>query len=340
MILILAGNPNLKTISSVIYFVKASFEQSIEKVCFMDDKDNSLRDKEGHSIEGQRNDIVRHYIGSKANIESQLIEKSDLHIEIPKMLSKHLQLYGEEQIVIDLTNGTKYISNVLYASASLSKIRKLFFLYVPREKQDELPENLTANDYIIDIISPLENIEAIGRHTYFEVIYYREKAGEITNAFQAVNFDNSFLKNMSGAQISSAISHYFLGNYSISISTLGQIVEELSFELCKIIKNRAKGKITERVPKKFNDTIGWLTAQFCDPLRGKENKSLLDYEEDLKTLQNIDKLIDVVRLYRNLSSHGYDFLRSKSEAGFILNNCLYLFKLVIQSGVLNDLSTV
>jgi hypothetical protein len=127
MILILSGNPNLGTIRNVIYFVNNYFDQQINKICFVDSNE-TLNDREGKSLESERNNIVRRYIGSKIAIESQVIEKNDLHIDIPKMLSNHLKIYGEDNIVIDLTNGTKYISNVLYASASLSKIKNLFFL--------------------------------------------------------------------------------------------------------------------------------------------------------------------------------------------------------------------
>jgi predicted CoA-binding protein len=334
MILILSGNPNLKTIRSVVYFANAHFEGGIDKVCFIDDADLSLKDAEGKSIEGQRNDIVRQYVGRKVKIESQVIEKSCLHAEIPKMLSGHLHSHGREEVVIDLTNGTKYISSVLYASASLSKISKLFFLSVPRDKQDVLPENLAQADYTIDVISPLENIEAIGKYAYFEIVYFREKAQDVIAMFKAAQFKSSFLRNMFEPQINSAISSYFHGNYSDSISSMGHIIEELTLELCDRIKQRAQGQIKVAVPKEFSHGIGWLTAQFCDPLRGKQNTGLLDYEEALKTLQNLDKLLEVVRVYRNLSSHPYDFLRGKPEANFILNNCLYVFQLIGQTDIL------
>src|SRR5262245_16552149 len=110
MILILSGNPNLGTIRNVIYFVNNYFDKQIDKICFLDSNE-TLNDREGKSLESERNNIVRRYIGSKIVIESQVIEKNDLHIDIPKMLSNHLKIYGENHIVIDLTNGTKYISN-------------------------------------------------------------------------------------------------------------------------------------------------------------------------------------------------------------------------------------
>lgn len=74
MILILSGNPNLKTIQNVIYFVNNYFNQKIDKVCFIDSGE-TLKDREGKSIESERNNTVRHYIGSKVVIESQIIEK-------------------------------------------------------------------------------------------------------------------------------------------------------------------------------------------------------------------------------------------------------------------------
>ncbi|MEW6456731.1 MAG: hypothetical protein AB1410_08490 [Acidobacteriota bacterium] len=333
MELIISGNPNLRTIRSVIYFAHLHYNQQIEKVYFID-SEGFLYDRDSNSLEGQRNEIVRKYIKSDVKIESRFIKKEDLHQEIPRLLSEQLRIYDKEQIVVDLTNGTKYISNILYASASLSKIRNLFFLFIPSDKQYELPENLNKDDYIIDVISPLESLESIGKHAYFEIIYYKDKAEAAIRAFRGVRFRESFLKNNFEFGINSAIDNYFLGKYPETIGALGQIVESFSLETCPKIKQLAKGKITAKSPPDFNDSISWLRSNFCDPIRGKRNKNLDDYEEELKLLQNIDKIIDFVRVYRNLSSHPYPFLRGQEEARMILNATFYLLTLIRDSGVL------
>jgi len=333
MELIIPGNPNLRTIQSVIYFAHLHYNQRIEKVYFID-SEGSFSDSKGNSLEGQRNEIVRKYIKKDVKIESRLLKKEVLHHEIPRVLSEQLRIYDKDQIVVDLTNGTKYISNILYASASLSKITNLFFLFVPREKQNELPENLNECDYIIDVISPLEGLESIGNHAYFEIIYYKDKAEAAINSFRSISFRENFLQNNFEFEINSAVDNYFLGRYPETIRGLGQIVESFSLELCPKIKQRAKGKITAKSPTNFNDSISWLCSNFCNPIRGKINKGIDDYEKELKLLQNIDKIIDFVRVYRNLSSHPYTFLRGQEEARMILNTTFYLLTLIKDSGVL------
>jgi len=333
MELIISGNPNLRTIQSVIYLAYLHYNGQIEKVYFID-SEGSLYDKDGNSLEGQRNEIARKYIKSDVKIESRFVKKEDLHQEIPRLLSEQLKTYAKDQIVVDLTNGTKYISNILYASASLSKIRNLFFVFIPSDKQYELPENLNKDDYTIDVISPLESLESIGKHAYFEIIYYKDKAEAAITSFKGVRFRESFLKNNFDFGINSVIDNYFLGKYPETIGVLGQILESFSLEICPKIKQLAKGKITAKSPTDFNDSISWLRSNFCDPIRGKRNKNLDDYEEKLKLLQNIDKIIDFARVYRNLSSHPYPFLRGQEEARMILNTTFYLLTLIRDSGVL------
>ena len=333
MELILSGNPNINTIRSVIYFANLSFDKKLEKVYFFDSKE-SLYDKKGEPIEHIRSELIRHYIARNVKIESIVLEKEKLHQEIPKLISEQLKIYDKDKMIVDLTNGNKYVSSILYASASLSKIKNLFFLYIPLNKHDELPENLNKDEYVIDVVSPLENLESIGKNTHFEIIYYKEEAEEIINSFNKYNLESSFLRNTFKNQMCSAIDNYFLGKYSDSIGNLGQIIEEISLEICPKIKNFARGKITNKLPNDFNNSILWLHQNFSEKLRRKRNENLDDFEEKLKLIQNIDKIIDVIRVYRNLNNHPYDFLRSKDEAKMIIDNTLYLLKLIIKTGVL------
>jgi len=332
MLLIIPGNPNLKTIRNVIYFANNNYDRKITHVFFIDTK-QSLYDRENKPLECRRNSIVRQYI-PKARIESSLHEKGELHVEIPKILSEKLKLFDEENIIVDLTNGNKYISNILYASASLSKISKLFFIFVDPSKQEENPENLNTTDYSIEVVSALENLESIGKYTFFEITYYKDASEQLVYNFNDIGFRSSFLNNMLNLQIRDAVRKYFSESYSDCISGLGQIVEEISIELTNIIRNKAKGEIKAKNPKTFHDSIKWLRENFCEPLRAKRNKSLLSYEEELKPLQNVDKIIDTIRVYRNISVHGgYDVLREKDDAKLILNMTIYLLNTLKNTGV-------
>ena len=330
MQLIISGNPNIGTIRNVIYFANKHYEGMIKKVLFIDNESSLYNN--GVSIESDRNEVVRNYI-KNVSIESKVIEKSIFHDEIPKLLSDQLRLYNNDEIIVDLTNGNKFISSVLYASASLSRIKNLFFLFVSFDKLGKKPEELNSGDYNIDVISPLNNMESIGKYTYFEIVYYKEKIDNIINNFSGVKFNSSFLNNMFESQINASISNYFLEKYSECVSNIGQLIEEITIELCMRIKTIAKGKIKNKPSKSFDEAITWLRTNFCDPLRGKRNKELSDFEEKLKNMQNIDKIIDMVRVYRNLSSHPYEVLRGREDASLSLNNSIYILNLLDDSGV-------
>ena len=337
MELIISGNPRLETIRGVIYFAHLRYNKQIKKVYFID-SEGSISDQDGNSLEGKRNEIVRKYIKEDVKIESQLIKKEDLHQEIPKLLSEQLRIYDKDQIIVDLTNGTKYISSILYATASLSKAGNLFFLFVPKEKQNELPEDLNEDDYIIDVISPLEGLESIGKHAYFEIIYYKDKAEEAIRSFRGVHFDfqKTFFENDFEPEINSAIDNYFLGQYQETIRTLGVLIQGLPSKICSTIKKSAETKIATKPPSEFYDTITWLRDYFCNPIRKKikENKKLDEYEEEFILLQNIDKLIDLLRVYRNLTSHPNPANVRQEDARMFLNNTFYLLTLIKDCGIL------
>ncbi|MDB9526780.1 hypothetical protein PN498_12340 [Oscillatoria sp. CS-180] len=335
MQLIISGNPNLGPIFNVVYLANKHYSNQISKVLFIDNispareidgkiiKQGSLFDHEGNPVESERNEIIRTYIKGIA-IESIVLDKSGFHKEVPRILSEQLKIYDRSQIVIDLTNGDKFISSTLYASASLSQIENLFFLIVNRNKFESMPEHLSESDYKIEVISPLVNLEKIGKYTFFEIFYYKDKVADLVARLKNIEFESSFLRNQLALQLESCIDSYFLEQYSDSISKIAQIIEEVSLELPNRIKRKAAGDIQVKSPKNFEESINWLKVNFCDPLRGKKNKGLLPYQEQLKELQALDKLIDLIRVHRNLSSHAYDCLRGENEARLVINSSLYI----------------
>ena len=129
-----------------------------------------------------------------------------MHMDIPRVLSGKLNLFSEDQIVVDLTNGHKYISSILYASASLSEIVQLFWLTVDRDKQNVAPEKLKESDYLIKVFPSIENLESIEKYTYFEITCYRETTQKLLEYYSRIDFYSSYLNNMFVAQIEAGIS--------------------------------------------------------------------------------------------------------------------------------------
>ncbi len=148
--LIIAGNPNKFNTSNAIYFAKKLYGD-IGKVFFID-SDDSIYHHNGSPVESERNDIVRKHLlkdelKDDVVISQKIFPRDRLHEEVPRILSEELFFYKPDQIIIDFTNADRFISGVLYASATFSKIDKLFYLFVQPERREEEPNNLNPEDY-------------------------------------------------------------------------------------------------------------------------------------------------------------------------------------------------
>ncbi len=332
MQLILSGNPNLRTVDSVVYFASATFSEPIDKVHFLDTAATLYRD--GQSIEGERNDLVRRHLRS-ASIVTSLIDPEDIHLAIPRIMSEELRAWGKDRIIVDLTNGTKSISNVLYASASLSKISNLFFLSVSRERHRAAPHELKEGEYQVTLLPALDNIGAIGAHSFFEIVYYLDKVNDIVASYNSLSLENEALESGMTTLFRGAVQAYFRGEYAQSIQGVGQLAEGLADALANRIDNAAQASITAKRGRGFAATITWLRSYFCEPLRGKlaRDETLEAHEQSLKLLVNVYSILELIRVYRNFSSHAYDMLRGPDEAKLVLSNAFYLFELVHRSNV-------
>ncbi|MHA1757990.1 MAG: hypothetical protein ACTSVV_14550 [Promethearchaeota archaeon] len=338
MELILSGNPNTDTIKNVLYFVNKRFENKIKKVCFIDTIKPiyNSNEKTLKQQKFERENYVKCYLGEKVSIEIKSLEENELHIKIPEILKEQLKLYKKSEIIVDLTNGTKYISNILYATACFSQIENIFFLFIPYDKQKTPPEKLEEKDYKINIISPLENWQDLGKSIYFEVFYYMDKADYIKNSFLKYKLFDGYLKEELNTDLKIAIENYFLENFKGTIITLGRLTEKISKEIWRKIYYRLfkDSKSKFNIPKDFNESIKLIRKHFCKPFQDKKNEeNFNELERDFKNLRLVDKLLDLIRVHRNQAAHPYTFLVNKEEARIVLNATLYLLTLLIKSKI-------
>ncbi len=184
----------------------------------------------------------------------------------------------------------------------------------------------------------MENIDSIGKYTFFEIIYYKDKSDELIEKFQKYKFNSTILNNQFKSEVESTIYNYFSGNYKETINNAGQISEELLKEICLRIKGFVGGEVDKELPSNFGGLVDSLENNLCNPLRNPKNpknRKLEDCDDKIKLLKNIDKAFDLIRVYRNQSSHPEDHLRGKEDAKIILDNLLYSLELIDESGVLN-----
>ena len=59
----------------------------------------------------------------------------------------------------------------------------------------------------------------------------------------------------------------------------------------------------------------------------------MEYEENLRNLQTLDILIDLIRVYRNCNTHPYDILRARDDARLVMDTALYIMDNINESQV-------
>jgi hypothetical protein len=359
--LIMSGNPNLNTIKSVTYFANRKYSnenKKIEKVFFIDTS-NSLHDKKNEDIELKRIEFVRNCIEESIYIQSKKIDVNEFHKIIPKIISDQLKSYSKNDIIVDLTNGNKYISGTLYASASMSKIKNLFFLSIPYNITEELNDSKYEDtvelikrleqiydEKYISIYSPLEGIENLEKYNHFEIVYYEEEAKRLSNTFKDFCL-NDYFKETFESNLTAATDTYFNGRYGDTIRSLGVIVEHLDKEISEKLttledsnlnENPSENKSAGSTKKPKNNSESPV-PRFCNGINNKirKNQSLNDVEEELQSLRGLDCIIKLIRFYRNDNSHSNLIIQTpqnnKEEAKLVLNNTFYLLDSLSKSSI-------
>ena len=303
MELITSGNPNLETIKTVLAIVSREYKDRVDKVLFIDNE-YSIKDINGNSIEGERNNIVRAIFGKNIKIESVLIDLRDIHTEIPKILCDQLKNYSKSEIIVDITNGNKYISSILYASASLIKVDNIISIIKGND-----------NKYILNKFKPIDNIDALGKYAYFEIIYYSDLINIYIDKYYRKNIVNTgFLRTKFRNLMGEVLEHYFSGKYEATIYSIGRITEALLHNICTrynlpIPQNRLG----------INTYIGTLRKALNDNTIPKESADII---------RNITQIAEIIRNYRNPSVHPNSKPIIKIDSKFILDIFLYLLHLI------------
>lgn len=342
----MSGNPNLSTIIGVTYLANKKYRnenKKIEKVLFIDTT---------KSLDPRRSEFIKKCICRSVSIEAIELKIEEFHQNIPKLISEQLKLYPRSEIIVDLTNGTKYVSSILYASASMAKIENLFFLDTPREIVQTFPsvesddsdsikkiEDFLKNNYkeeFISIYKPLENLDSLEKYNHFEIIYYGEEAKRLVEIIERLELGNELFKETIGSHLNSAIDDYFNGKYGNSIRTLGLIVEHLTKEIARKLKDLPDPDLKKEIKNKSGIKA---IEPFCNDIRNKikDGKNLKEYQEKLKSLRGLDHVINATKFYRNDNSHislTYIPPSTKEESRLVLINTLYFLDLISSSSLL------
>lgn len=339
-------NPREGTMRNVLYFAGQEFPD-INRVCFLEAGDISS------NIDFQKlHDSVRSSVNKTCDFSVRHIEIDKLQSKVPEILAERIRLNGgREQVVVDMTNGLKKMSSVLYATASLLQIENLIFLSVEPDAYDKEPEEIEEGEYDLSQVRLLENHEQVNKVGFFEVFYYRDQMKKLVEKIDIQALNSTRLHSQMREDLLLAVERYFEGSYRETTQTIGVVAEDLVFELFDAISDRAQDDITARTPARSNPrkAATLLRSEFCEPLLGaladdpdgtaseqdeREGKELKDYQQELRSLATADSIFHQLQSLRNFASHPYnqDF-QGQTEAKSALQSMLYLLEMIVESGV-------
>ena len=335
MKLIIMSNKNEKTFIKVIYVIAERLkleEKHLKEIIILDMLEESLN----------YNLLVSQTIGKGPKISLMHIEAEKVAIEIPKLIAEELKLHNVKEYMVDITNGTKEHSATLYATASLLRIPIITSISFNPSSFEKAPQEVLKDEYEVKELSHIENDRSLTQAGLFDIIYYHDAIKNFINSINMNIICDKYLQDNLESDIEHILTHYFNGNYSDTISRIGILTESILSDICRLIKIRAK--INQNFKSSAKDKIGWLRAEFGEPLRHaiSQDPSLSSdlakpWMITLYPLVSADIILDQLRVYRNLSSHPNIDGRGEDQATFGMQTFVYMLKMIQKSGLFNDI---
>jgi hypothetical protein len=323
-ILITAGNIRMLTFEIVCRAVQAYWPDGVGFVHVFDTQESF-----DLAEEKKRDLLLREIFGPQLEIRSSLVDEDNLQTQIPNKMSQILETFSIDQILVDLTNGQKFVISVLYATASISRIKRIYSL-LPKVDFSKLDhsqlKNLQAGeDYEYIRLEPLLDIQNVARSSFLELVYYRDEIEAVVRALEKQDRD---FADDARRVLMHGLSDYFSAagdqnvdtateKYTTCVASLGKLCEELAERLYAYFHE--VGKARELPRPGFNAYVREIGKTLEKVRNIRPPKSLDQVEERLKRIVIADGLLDMTKMYRNLSSHPKRLLYSSDRYDAKLN---------------------
>lgn len=203
---------------------------------------------------------------------------------------------------IDITNGQKTATAQLYFTASLLRLKNIYYasLKVNPQEIPELP--IFGEHYEYIQVPSFDEITDLSRISYFDLIFYLE---EIDMIFSNLS-DNSFLQRVKNDLRKSILSFFQGDNYRSAVSDATTSSETLINEALKFLKiyepAKSFSKIYDIDFDKQKDPLGAISFFFrIYSEKSSQNKKYLD--PNLEAMITIPSLLTPLRTFRNIASH-------------------------------------
>ena len=308
-ILYTIGNINLKTVELVAKAVKETESQvKIHKVVIFDSA-------ESEKLQDKQIEIYRKYFGNF--IREGILLNDDGSIDTTMLLNAFAN--GEEKIV-DLSNGQKSTSSLLFMAASLCQIERIYYLMLKTTPKEKM---ILGQDYDYVKMRKVDWASKLAKISHFDLVYYNSELLELftesertTPGSLKVIYDGvvSGIKEFfSGTDFRSVVANVTIGNETIIKSLVAFLqVDEECRRYCQENAIMVDGQ---------RDPVGILTFFSRNYVKDGRDKNILE-------LITVSNLVASLREYRNISAHysENDIELTEDQGRIVINLCIEVIK--------------
>lgn len=310
-ILYTIGNINLKTVRLVAKAIKeAEPKIRIHKVVIFDST-------ESEKLQTQQIEIYREYFGDFIRVGIQI--NSDGSIDATKLF---YVFANEEQKIVDLSNGQKATSSLLFMAASLCQVERIYYLMLKTAPKENM---IVGRDYDYVKMRKVDCVDKLAKISCFDLIYYnnelqnlfseseRKSDGPLSVMYRGLH--SGIKEFFSGTDYRSVVANVTIGNENIINSFIAFLKAN---EDCRLYCQKNNITITTD-----RDPVGILTFFVRKYVKNGENRDIL-------ALTTVPNLVASLREYRNISAHYSEnnIELTEDHGRIVINLCIEVIKCI------------
>lgn len=305
------GNVNLHTVELVAKAVRESEPQiMIHKLVIFDSP-------ESEKLQNEQIEIYRRYFGN--------FIREGIRINNDGSIDTSMLFYvfaNDEEKIVDLSNGQKSTSSLLFMAANLCRIDRIYYLMLKGRPKEVL---LSGRDYDYIKMRKIDCVGKLAKISYFDLIYYNDEMQKLfseserkLNGPLKVIYEglNSGIKEFfSGTDFRSVVANVTIGNEKIINSLIAFLQYD---EDCRQYCLENNIFITAN-----RDPVGILTYFSRKYVKNGTKKEIL-------ALTTVPNLVASLREYRNISAHysENDIELTEDQGRIVINLCIEVIKCI------------
>jgi len=342
-VLITAGNVVETTFFGVCYAVREVLGNSIDAIHIFDTPLSAAQ-----AEESRRTVRIREMLGD-VEIRTRIVTDQSVQMVIPDNLSRLLREFGRDKLIVDLSNGQKLTTSVLYAVATISRLPNIFVLeFAQRPTQDTHIEQLARpSDWDYVRIEPLREILSITHSSHIDLIYYRDRIDEIMSSIQTRN--PTFSDEIKDRLDLSLIDYFTTSSVDNNqerlercINGLGKVCEDVAIQWHRYC---CKEQIIATTAHDFNSRVQQIMKRWGDYRKqaasGKLDTSNSVVRDAVIPTLSVDTQLGTMQVYRNMASHSSRYYQlSRADARVAFGLTLLILERVSESAIANPLEVM